>query len=201
MSSLQEKNHRLLLFLLGDGIYSAQVLYIKEIVVDQEKNPLPGAPEFIPGVIQIRSDVVKVIDIRRIIPLGEEGKKKKIIVFTPDNSNTARFGMLVDEVFGIMEVPDKVINHLDRTDPRIQNNFMLGSFNCSIKTFLQQNGRQYATGEDHVVWIDFEDLIRTIVDGNQAGSIVFRLFALFNPEYLLSGAWKERREKTGSVSL
>ena len=184
--------HRLLLFSLGDGLYGAQVSYIREIVPDQEKNPLPGAPDFIPGIINIRSDVVKIIDIRRIIPLGEEQAKKKIIVFIPEDAQSTQFGILVDDVHGIMEIPDEAVSYLDRSDTKIQNNFMLGFMKISLDTFLNQRGRQFASGDDDLVWIDFEDLINTIIDGDQADSIVFRLTALFNPQYLLSGEWKKR---------
>ena len=195
MDAEKEILHRLLLFALGDGLYGTMVSYIREIVPDQEKIPLPGAPDFIPGIIHIRSEVVKVIDIRRIIPLGDERPKKKIIVFVPEDAGATRFGMLVDEVFGIMEVPDGVVSHLDRADSKIQNNFMLGFLKCSLDTFLHQNGRQFAAGDDNLVWIDFEDLIRTIIDGGQSETIVFRLTALFNPEYLLSGEWKKSNKK------
>ncbi len=187
--------HRLLLFSLGDGLYGAQVSYIREIVPDQEKNPLPGAPDFIPGIINIRSDVVKIIDIRRIIPLGEEQAKKKIIVFIPEDAQSTRFGILVDEVHGIMDIPEKAVSYLDRSDTKIQNNFMLGFMKISLDTFLNQRGRQFASGDDDLVWIDFEDLINTIIDGDQADSIVFRLTALFNPQYLLSGEWKKSAGK------
>ncbi|HPY60933.1 MAG TPA: chemotaxis protein CheW [Methanospirillum sp.] len=187
--------HRLLLFSLGDGLYGAQVSYIREIVPDQEKNPLPGAPDFIPGIINIRSDVVKIIDIRRIIPLGEEQAKKKIIVFIPEDAQSTRFGILVDEVHGIMDIPEKAVSYLDRSDTKIQNNFMLGFMKISLDTFLNQRGREFASGDDDLVWIDFEDLINTIIDGDQADSIVFRLTALFNPQYLLSGEWKKSAGK------
>ncbi|NLL11582.1 MAG: hypothetical protein GX268_11990 [Methanomicrobiales archaeon] len=187
--------HRLLLFSLGDGLYGAQVSYIREIVPDQEKNPLPGAPDFIPGIINIRSDVVKIIDIRRIIPLGEEQAKKKIIVFIPEDAQSTQFGILVDDVHGIMEIPDEAVSYLDRSDTKIQNNFMLGFMKISLDTFLNQRGRQFASGDDDLVWIDFEDLINTIIDGDQADSIVFRLTALFNPQYLLSGEWKKSAGK------
>ena len=187
--------HRLLLFSLGDGLYGAQVSYIREIVPDQEKNPLPGAPDFIPGIINIRSDVVKIIDIRRIIPLGEEQAKKKIIVFIPEDAQSTQFGILVDDVHGIMEIPDEAVSYLDRSDTKIQNNFMLGFMKISLDTFLNQRGREFASGDDDLVWIDFEDLINTIIDGDQADSIVFRLTALFNPQYLLSGEWKKSAGK------
>ena len=187
--------HRLLLFSLGDGLYGAQVSYIREIVPDQEKNPLPGAPDFIPGIINIRSDVVKIIDIRRIIPLGEEQAKKKIIVFITEDAQSTRFGILVDEVHGIMDIPEKAVSYLDRSDTKIQNNFMLGFMKISLDTFLNQRGREFASGDDDLVWIDFEDLINTIIDGDQADSIVFRLTALFNPQYLLSGEWKKSAGK------
>ena len=195
MAMATDTLHRLLLFSVGDGLYAAQVSFIREIVPDQEKIPLPGAPDYIPGVIHIRSEVVKVIDIRRIIPLGSEGAKKKIIVFVPQNEAATRFGMLVDEVYGIMDVPDHVVSHLDHTDTKIQNNFMLGFLKTSLQDFLHQNGRQYAQGTDDLVWIDFEDLIHTITGGEHSGDIVFRLTALFNPEYLLSGEWKKQKRE------
>ncbi|PWR75156.1 hypothetical protein DLD82_06130 [Methanospirillum stamsii] len=195
MPADKEIIHRLLLFALGEGLYGAQVSYIREIVQDQVKIPLPGAPDFIPGIIHIREEVVKVIDIRKIIPLAKEGLKKKIIVFVPENQSATRFGMLVDDVYGIMEVPDSVVNLLDRSDTKIQNNFMLGFLKCSLDTFLHQNGRQYAAGNDDLVWIDFEDLIRTITDDGQSDTITFRLTALFNPEYLLSDEYRKNAKK------
>ncbi|PWR70521.1 hypothetical protein DK846_14090 [Methanospirillum lacunae] len=187
--------HRLLLFSLGEGTYAADVSYIREIVQDQQKIPLPNAPDYIPGVFNLRSDVVKVIDIRRIIPLSGEGTKKKIIVFVPENDSSTRFGMVVDEVYGIMEIPSDCVSLLDRTNTGIQNNFMIGFFTFSLTGFLNQSSRKYATGSDEVVWIDFEDMIQTIIDEEKAQNIVFRLTALFNPQYLFSDNWRSIQNK------
>ena len=64
-----------LAFLPWDGLYGAQVSYIREIVPGPEKIPA-WRTGFHPGIINIRSDVVEIIDIRRIIPLGEEQAKE-----------------------------------------------------------------------------------------------------------------------------
>lgn len=189
--------HRLLLFSLGEGIYAAHVSFIREIVPDQQKIPLPNAPEYIPGVFNLRKEVVKVIDIRRIIPLPGGSSKKKVIVFVPDTEVSTRFGMVVDEVYGIMEVPDDRISRLDQSGSQVQNNFMVGFFSFSLSGFLHQSSRNYAAGEDEVVWIDFEDMINTIIDEERSKDIVFRLTALFNPQYLLSGEWKGQQKKLG----
>lgn len=186
--------HRLLLFSLGEGTYAADVSYIREIVQDQQKIPLPNAPDYIPGVFNLRSDVVKVIDIRRIIPLSGEGTKKKIIVFVPENDSSTRFGMVVDEVYGIMEIPSDCVSLLDRTSAGIQNNFMIGFFTFSLNGFLNQSSRKFASGNDEVVWIDFKDMIQTIIDEEKAHNIVFRLTALFNPQYLFSDNWRSRNK-------
>ncbi|HWQ67690.1 MAG TPA: chemotaxis protein CheW [Methanospirillum sp.] len=188
--------HRLLLFSLGEGVYAAHVSFIREIVLDQHKIPLPNAPAYIPGIINIRSEVVKVIDIRLIIPLPGGEARKKIIVFVPQTSDSTRFGMVVDEVYGIMEVPDPVISRLDRTMNQIQNNFMLGFLKFSLTGFLEQTSRKYVPGDDEVVWIDFEDMIDTIIDTERSQDILFRLTALFNPQYLFSEEWRtNQRDK------
>lgn len=187
--------HRLLLFSLGEGTYAADVSYIREIVQDQQKIPLPNAPDYIPGVFNLRSDVVKVIDIRLIIPLSGVGTKKKIIVFVPESGSSTRFGMVVDEVYGIMEIPAECVTLLDQTNVNIQNNFMIGFFSFSLEGFLTQSSRRYAAGEDEVVWIDFEDMIQTIIDEEKAQNIVFQLTALFNPQYLFSDNWRKLQNK------
>jgi purine-binding chemotaxis protein CheW len=189
-----EELHRLLLFSLGEGIYAAHVSFIREIVPDQHKIPLPNAPDYIPGVFNLRSEVVKVIDIRLIIPLSGGNIKKKVIVFVPETESATRFGMVVDEVYGIMEVPDSKVTHLDLTSKQVQNNFMIGFFSFSLSGFLGQSSRTYITGTDEVVWIDFEDMIQTIIDEEKSKDIVFQLTALFNPQYLLSGEWKSQKK-------
>jgi len=185
--------HRLLLFSLGEGTYAADVSFIREIVQDRQKIPLPNAQEYIPGVFHLRDDVVKVIDIRLIIPLSDGGTKKRIIVFVPESGSSTRFGMVVDEVHGIMEIPADQVSLLDRNSNHVQNNFMIGFFTFSLPEFLAQSSRKYVPGSDEVVWIDFEDMIHTIIDEEQSQDIVFRLTALFNPQYLLSGAWGTKK--------
>lgn len=193
---ITDQLHRLLLFSLGDGIYAADVSFIREIVPDQQKIPLPNAPDYIPGIFNLRSEVVKVIDIRRIIPLSGGGVKKKVIVFVPKDGTSTRFGMVVDEVYGIMEVPADRVSRQDTGDVHVQNNFMIGFFSFSLTGFLTQSSRKYASGDDDVVWIDFEDMIQTITDEDRSQDIVFSLTALFNPQHLLSGEYK--RSKLGS---
>jgi purine-binding chemotaxis protein CheW len=190
-----QETKRLLLFSIGGGLYAANVGYIREIVADQQKMPLPNAPDYIPGVITLRNEVVKIIDIRKIIPLGSESEKKRIIVFLPKSESSSRFGMVVDEVHGIMEVPEAVISHLETQNAHIQNNFMLGSFTTDLAAFHVQSGRKHIPGEDQVIWIDFEDLVETIVDDQRSKDIVFRLTALFNPEYLFSSTWQAGQQK------
>lgn len=72
MDSVQDVVQRLLLFSIGGGLYATHVSFIREIVADQKKVPLPNVPDYIPGVINLRNEVVKVIDIRKIIPLDVE---------------------------------------------------------------------------------------------------------------------------------
>jgi purine-binding chemotaxis protein CheW len=182
--------NRLLLFSLGEGIYAAHVSFIREIVPDQQKIPLPNAADYIPGVFNLRQEVVKVIDIRLIIPLTGGNGKKKVIVFVPETESSTRFGMVVDDVYGIIEVPEDQIRRLDLSDGHVQNNFMIGFFRLSLSGFLSQSGRSFVAGNDEAVWIDFEDLIETIIDGERSKDIVFRLTALFNPQFLMSGDWK-----------
>ncbi len=189
--NIKKRINSLLLFSIGGNIYASSVSFIRQIVKDTSKTPIPGSPDFIPGAISIREEIVKIIDIRKIIPLGADSERKRVIVFIPETEAATRFGIVVDDVFGIMDIPDDKVNYLDLSDKHIENNFMIGFIKISMDEFLNQASRAYVGGNDDVVWIDFEDLISSVTSGQEEG-IVFKLTALFNPDLLLSGEWKSK---------
>ena len=54
-------------FEIGGNVYGVDVLQIREIVRAQEVTSLPKAPELIEGVIELRGQVIPVVDLGRIL--------------------------------------------------------------------------------------------------------------------------------------
>ena len=69
-------------FRVGDQLYGLNILRIREIVRPQKLRPVPKAPTFIEGVINLRGAVIPVVDLRRRfdLPIPANDRKTRIMI-------------------------------------------------------------------------------------------------------------------------
>ena len=84
--SLDESSVNLACFEVTGQIYAIDVTYIQEIVRGMDVTPLPNAPSLIEGVIDLRSAVIPVLDLSRVLNRGPAtgGGTARIIVLEID---------------------------------------------------------------------------------------------------------------------
>lgn len=84
-------------FRVGDQLYGLNILRIREIVRPQKLRPVPKAPTFIEGVINLRGAVIPVVDLRRRfdLPIPANDRKTRIMICALSGRIV---GLQVDEV-------------------------------------------------------------------------------------------------------
>lgn len=84
-------------FKVGMESYALDIMRIKEIIRPQKLTPIPKAPSFIEGVINLRGAVIPVADMRKRFdqPISAENRKNRIVVCSLAGKI---IGLLVDEV-------------------------------------------------------------------------------------------------------
>lgn len=84
-------------FRLADELYGVNVMQIREVLRYTEITPVPGAPYYVLGIINLRGNVVTVIDTRKRfgLPPGEVDNNSRIVIVEVDGQV---IGMLVDSV-------------------------------------------------------------------------------------------------------
>lgn len=91
-------------FGLNKERYTIEARFVREIVRFTEYTPVPGTPEFLIGVTNLRGVILAVVDLRRFFNVSQKGVTdlSRVIVL-----GTARpeFGILADEVLGQIELP------------------------------------------------------------------------------------------------
>ncbi|MFD2112965.1 chemotaxis protein CheW [Thiorhodococcus fuscus] len=95
-------------FSLAEETYAIDVLQVQEVLKLTDIAPVPGVPDFILGIINLRGDVVTVIDARRrmALPDREPDDASRIVIIDVDNQNV---GILVDAVAEVVQIsPDAV---------------------------------------------------------------------------------------------
>ena len=104
------------MFRLGDEIYGIDVMRIREVLRHTEITPVPGAPEYVLGIINLRGNVVTVIDTRKRFGLapGEIDDQARIVIVEVEEQV---IGMLVDSVADVTYLKQSEIE----TTPNIGN--------------------------------------------------------------------------------
>ena len=84
-------------FRIGTEMYALDILRIKEIIRPQRLTPVPKAPAFIEGVINLRGVVIPVIDLRKRFdqPNTDSDRKTRVIICSLAGKI---LGLMVDEV-------------------------------------------------------------------------------------------------------
>jgi len=71
-----------LLATIGEEVYAFDLLSIKEILRTAQKERAPGAPDFVAGLINLRGDIVTVVDAARLLGVddGTDDDERRIVV-------------------------------------------------------------------------------------------------------------------------
>lgn len=72
---------------------------VRDVLRPLPLTALPGTPDWVAGVANVRGDIVTVIDLAPFLDLGEPGPRRGLIVFRAEGAEP--LGALVDEVTGI----------------------------------------------------------------------------------------------------
>ncbi|MCD6228206.1 MAG: chemotaxis protein CheW [Candidatus Omnitrophica bacterium] len=100
----QEEEIQLVVFKLGEEELGVNIHQVREIVRLVPITPIPRAPEFIEGVVNLRGQVLAVMDLakRLDIPSKPRSEKTRIVVVELEDNAV---GMIVDEVSEVLRIP------------------------------------------------------------------------------------------------
>ncbi|RCX16649.1 purine-binding chemotaxis protein CheW [Anaerobacterium chartisolvens] len=106
MSELQ-----IVVFSLNNDLCGADTLQIKQIIKYQEVTKMPQMPEFVDGVVNLRGNVVPIINLNKRFSLGdtEITKKTKVLISEVDGQF---IGYIVNDVYELMKLEEEEIEVL-----------------------------------------------------------------------------------------
>lgn len=91
-------------FLLAYETYALELHYVREVYPLKELTLLPDTPAFLAGIINVRGQIVSIVDLKKFFNLPDKGLTdlNKVIIV---NDGHMEFGLLVDAVPGIRRIP------------------------------------------------------------------------------------------------
>lgn len=99
-----------LVFQIGNETYGAPLLQVQEIRTYTRATRVPNAPNYVLGVINLRGNIIAVIDARTRFGLPPLPEDESTVVVVAQVSDKV-FGLRLDSVSDVMDIP------LDQVQP------------------------------------------------------------------------------------
>lgn len=138
---LMEKEGKYLTFALAQEEFGLDILKVREIIGYIDVTALPQTPHDVKGVINLRGQVIPVIDLRARFGMETtEVTEETSIIVVEIIAGTCAFstGIVVDRVQEVLNVPGSNIEKAPPFDAAVDTDFILGigKIGDSVKILL-----------------------------------------------------------------
>lgn len=132
---------RYLSFCLMDEEYCIEILKVKEIMAMVNITKIPQTPPFIQGVINLRGDIVPIIDLRLRFEMDfkEYTERTTIIIVELDyKEQKTLLGIAVDAIREVIIIPEERRSAVPYINSRIKSDYIKGiaELNNTIRIML-----------------------------------------------------------------
>jgi purine-binding chemotaxis protein CheW len=104
----EEEILQLVTFHVDEEEFGVGILDVREINRMMEITRVPHAPPFVEGVVNLRGQVIPVVDLRKRFRLGEVERDKNTRIVVVELGETV-VGFLVDSVSEVLRVPMSIV--------------------------------------------------------------------------------------------
>ncbi|HWS22375.1 MAG TPA: chemotaxis protein CheW [Methanoregula sp.] len=144
-------------FVLGGERYALDIQLAREIVEMIPITPIPRAPPYISGVINLRGEITNIMNLNTLLglPPQETRENQKIIVLVPDAASGSNVGIIVDEVTSVLQVAETDIEHLGE------------GLSSEVSSFVKGIIKMKGDGADKkstglIIWIDMKKVLEDV---------------------------------------
>ncbi len=120
-----QRTSEYLTFRLGGEEYGIDILKVQEIRGYERPTRIANAPEFIRGVINLRGDIVPIVDLRIKFNLGEAQYNETTVVIIL-NVGERVVGVVVDSVSDVLELASDQIREAPEMSGGVDASYIVG---------------------------------------------------------------------------
>ena len=151
-ASAQTGSMQLVSFKLANEMYGIEITKIREIILVGEITQIPETPHYIKGLINLRSSVIPVIDLRARFSLPEStlNEESRIMVL---NVAGRTIGIVVDSVNEVLRVGQDQVSPAPPTVASLGKQYMTGLVRLNEQLLILLNVDELF-GEEQIAEVD-----------------------------------------------
>ena len=139
--AIMEKEGKYLTFALASEEYGLEILKVREIIGYMEITAVPQTPAYVKGVINLRGQVIPVIDLRAKFGMETMETTEEtciIVVEAGQGDRSFSTGIVVDHVEEVLDIAGEDIEEAPQFGSAVNTDFILGmgKIGDSVKILL-----------------------------------------------------------------
>ena len=152
----QSVEKQYIMFTVGEQQFGVEIMQTREIINMTELTDMPSSPDFVKGVVNLRGEIVPIVDLEKKLMIDEDGQTEKegrIIVVSIDDNLV---GMQVNQVEGIIRLNNEDIGQAPELSRGIKRNYIKGVGKLEDKLLIILDLASVLTPEEVEELEDFE---------------------------------------------
>ncbi len=159
----KEQLMQLVGFMIGKELFGVDILMVQEIIRQVSITAVPNSPDFVEGVINLRGDIIPVIDLRKRLNLFKErksGEHNWILILDIGGRVT---GFIVDKVTEVLKIEESAIEHApDIIVKGLENQYIRGVVDINSKLLILLDFNRILLIEEMK---QLKDVNKTLING------------------------------------
>ena len=127
--SSRTRGGKYLTFALGREEYGLEILKVREIIGYMDVTAVPRTPPYVKGVINLRGQVISVIDLRRKFAMEDAARTEQTCIVVVEIAQAGRklsIGIVVDRVSEVLNIAAETIEDAPAFGTAVDTDFILG---------------------------------------------------------------------------
>jgi len=108
IAPVKKDSIRMLAFSLGPENYCVDIRQVRSVEKIERITNVPNAPDYAIGVINLRGEVITVLDIRYFLDLQEHERTRQARIIVTDVT-ASPIGIIVDRIIGALDIDEEAI--------------------------------------------------------------------------------------------
>ncbi len=126
-SQVSGEYHRFLEFTLGSEDYAIPLLSVREVISIPETTPIPKAPTHFLGIMNLRGQVISVVDLRTKLKIKskEDNAEESVIIVDVNGMN---LGIVVDSINKVLAFSDDEVSEVPEIETQANAEYIQGVY-------------------------------------------------------------------------
>jgi len=152
-------------FELGGERYALDIQLAREIVEMMPITPIPRAPPFISGVINLRGEITNIINLNTLLGLSDREIRdnQKIIVLVPEAAGGSNIGIIVDDVSSVTQVSEADVESMGEGFASEFSSFVKGIIKVRSDD-AEKTEKSEKKSKGLIIWIDMQKVLKDLAN-------------------------------------